>query len=359
MLVAPGNAPSPLDGIRREAQRSIFRARNGIKLLTRSSPPQVGASPHKVVWRRGKARLLHYRSGQTTRRPPLLIVFSIVSRAYIFDLRPGHSFIEEMLNAGFDVFLLDWGEADAVDSHNDFELYVDNYMPRALERMLEVAEADEMDVVGYCFGGVLTLLTAAGHPELPIRNLVVMATPIDLGHLEGMVTALERGQLDVDDVLDETGNVSAESVYRGFSSLRPTADIFKYATLWEKLWNDDFIEGYQAMAGWIGDQVPLPGAIAREMAELLMRRNLLAIGEFPVGNRTVHLADITSPLLNVMAEHDHMVLPAASKGLGALVGSDDITDLLIPAGHIGLIAGRDAKRITIPSVVEWLNAHNP
>jgi polyhydroxyalkanoate synthase subunit PhaC len=358
----PGpSAPSetPLGEIRREAQRSIFRARNGIKLLTRSSPPQVGATPHRVVWRRGKARLLHYTSDQTTGRPPLLIVFSIVSRAYIFDLRPGHSFVENMLDAGFDVFMLDWGEADAVDSHNDFELYVDNYMPRAFERVLEVAEADEVDVVGYCFGGMLTLLAAAGHSELPIRNLVTMATPIDLSHLEGMITALERGQLEVADVLDETGNVSAESVYRGFSSLRPTADIFKYATLWEKLWNDDFVEGYQAMAGWIGDQVPLPGAIACEMAELLLRRNVLATGEFPIGNRTVRLADITCPLLNVMAEHDHMVLPAASEGLGALVGSDDVTQRLIPAGHIGLIAGRDAARITIPNVVDWLNARDP
>jgi hypothetical protein len=52
------SAGSALDGVRREAQRSIFRARNGIKLLTKSSPPQVGASPHDVVWRRGKARLL-------------------------------------------------------------------------------------------------------------------------------------------------------------------------------------------------------------------------------------------------------------------------------------------------------------
>jgi polyhydroxyalkanoate synthase len=349
------SAPARLDGLRREAQRSLFRARNGIKVLAGTGRPEVGASPKQVVWRRGKARLLRYDSDKRTRRPPLVIVFSIVSRAYILDLRPGHSFIEQLVDAGFDVFLLDWGEADAVDAGNDFALYVDNYMPRALERALEVAEADEIDVLGYCFGGVLSLLTAAGHPEIPIRNLGVMATPIDLTAVEGVIKALERGQLDVDDVLDETGNVPAAAVYRGFASLRPSADVFKYATLWERLWDDKFVEGYQAMAGWIGDQVPLPGAIAREMAELMLRRNLLASGEFPVGGRTIRLADISCPLLNVMAANDHMVPPHASEVLGDLVSSDDVTSVQIPAGHIGLVAGRDAARITLPRIMEWLN----
>jgi polyhydroxyalkanoate synthase subunit PhaC len=349
---------SRLQGVRREAQRSLFRARNGIKLVAGTGTPQVGASPHQVVWRRGKARLLHYASDKRTRKPPVVIVFSIVSRAYILDLRPGHSFIEQFLAEGFDVFLIDWGEADAVDSGNDLELYVDNYMPRALERAMEVSGSDEIDVLGYCFGGVLSVLTAAGHPEIPIRNLAVMATPIDFGAVEGVITALARGQMEVEDVLDETGNVPAEAVYRGFSSLRPTADIFKYAMLWERLWNDEFVEGYQAMAGWIADQVPMPGAVARQLADLMLRRNLLASGEVPLGGRTVRLADITCPVLNVMAENDHMVPPESSESLIGLVGSEDASELRIPAGHIGLVAGRDAKKVTIPQIVEWLNARS-
>ncbi len=357
MEASTSNESSRLDGIRREAQRSLFRARNGIKVL-RGKRPEVGVTPHQVVWRRGKARLLHYESDKRTRRPPLVIVFSIVSRAYILDLRPGHSFIEQMLDEGLDVFLLDWGECDAVDSGNDFELYVDRYLPLALERALEVSAAEELDVLGYCFGGVLSLLATAGHPEIPIRNLVVMATPIDLSAIEGLIKALDRGQINIEDVLDETGNIPPDAVTGSFTLLRPTADIFKYATLWERLWHDEFVEGYQAMAGWVSDQVPMPGAIAREMVEIMLRRNALAGGEFPLAGRTVRLADITCPVLNVVAENDHIVPPAASERLGALLGTDDFTELRIPAGHIGLAAGRDAAKITVPGIVEWLNARS-
>lgn len=355
MEASASTAGSRLEGIRREAQRSLFRARNGIKVLSGSGRPDVGVSPKQVVWRRGKAKLFRYASDKRTRRPPVVIVFSIVSRAYILDLRPGQSFIEQLLDNGFDVFLLDWGEADGVDAGNDFSLYVDNYLVRALERALEVSESDELDVLGYCFGGVLSLLGVAGHRELPVRNLVVMATPVDLRAVEGVIKAFDRGQLEVADLLDENGNVPADAVYRGFASLRPTADIFKYATLWERLWNDEFVESYQAMAGWIGDQVPMPGAIAHEMVELMLRRNLLARGEFPLSGRTVRFSDITCPLLNVMAENDHMVPPESSEVLAGLVGSSDVTDLRIPAGHIGVAAGRDASRITVPRIMEWLN----
>lgn len=354
-------APAPnelLDSLRREAQRSLFRARNGIKLAAGTSKPQVGVTPKQVVWARGKAELWRYESENRTRRPPVVIVWSIVSRSYILDLRAGHSFVEQLLDAGMDVYLLDWGEADHVDSANTLETYVDNYMPRALARAAEVSDTDTVDILGYCFGGSMSLMCLAGHADLPVSNLVVMAAPVDMSQIEGVIRALERGDMDIDDLLDEDGNVPADSVYRGFSSLRPTADIKNYANLWERLWNDEFVEGYQAMAHWIRDQTPLPGGVARQMADLLLRRNLLLTGEIPLGRRTVRLRDITCPVLNVIAEHDHMVPPAASEPLGGLVGSDDFTDIHISAGHIGLAAGRDAAKKTLPRIIEWLNARS-
>jgi polyhydroxyalkanoate synthase subunit PhaC len=351
-------ATAPLEGLRREAQRSLWRARNGIKVLTGTVRPQVGASPKHVVWTRGKATLARYESDKRTRRPPVVIVWSIVSRSYILDLIPGRSFISQLLDAGVDVFLLDWGVPDEVDAGNTLELYVDNYMPRALDRALEVAETDGLDLLGYCAGGALSVLFLAGHAEAPVRNLVVMATPIDFQQFEGLVKALERGQLEVDDVIDDTGNIPPDVVYRAFASLRPTADVFKYANLWERLWNDEFVESYEAMAQWIRDQTPLPGAVARQFADLLLRRNLLASGEFPLGRRKVKVADVGCPLLNVIAEQDHMVPPASSEVLTELVGSEDVTELRIPAGHIGLAAGRDAAKITVPGIVEWLKARS-
>ena len=160
-----------LDSLRRDAQRSFFRARNGIKYVAGVGKPEVGITPSETVWTREKARLMRYHSDKRTRRPPLVIVWSIVGRSYILDLRPGYSFVEQLLDAGIDVFMLDWGAADAVDASNTLETYSDGYLPDALNAAMEASGEPEVDVLGYCFGGTLCVLTVAGNPDLPVRDL--------------------------------------------------------------------------------------------------------------------------------------------------------------------------------------------
>ena len=168
-----------LDRVRRDVDRNARRARNGVKLVAGIDRPKLGQTPKDVVWARDRVELWHYRADGPRRSPPLLIVFSLVSRSYVLDLRPGNSFIEHLLSAGFDVFMLDWGTPDERDADNSLEDYVDDYIPAAIDRVLDVTGADELNLLGYCFGGVLTLLHAAHHPDAPLRSLTTMATPVD------------------------------------------------------------------------------------------------------------------------------------------------------------------------------------
>jgi poly[(R)-3-hydroxyalkanoate] polymerase subunit PhaC len=320
--------------------------------------PEVGLSPHHVIWERGKAQLWRYGSDQRARLHPLVIVFSIVGRSYVLDLRPGNSFVGRLLGAGADVFLVDFGVPDEVDAGNTLETYVDNYLPRALQ--VAAAEAGtEIDVLGYCFGGVLTALCLAAHPELPIRKASVMATPIDFSGWGGLLGLFARGRLQVAEILDETGNVPPEAVYRMFRGFKPTSDIGTYATLWEQLWNDDFLDGFQAMNQWLRDQVPFPGACAEQCVELLLRRNALAQDDVRLGGRRVSLSDIHQPLLVVSAEHDHIVPPRSATPICTLVGSEIVDQLSIPAGHVGLVTSRHSVKSTLPGILEWLDRPTP
>lgn len=344
-----------VEGLRKDAERSLFRARNGIKFATGISRPKVGLSPRHAVWRRDRVTLWRYDSDRRVGRP-LLICFSIMGRPYVLDLRPGNSFVERLRDAGFDVFLLDFGVPDDLDATNTLETYVDDYLPRAVRAAAKAAGSEDVDVLGYCFGGVLATLATAADPDLPVADLAVMATPIDFSGMTGVIQALTQGRLEIAEILDHTGNVPAEAVHRMFRSLKPTAGISAYATLWEKMWNDEFVDGFQAMSQWARDQVPFPGATAEQGLELLLRRNVLMTGEVELGGRQVALVDITCPVLVILAEHDHIVTPAAGRPLVDLVGSDDVTELCIPAGHIGLATGRQAAQTTIPELTAWLTS---
>ena len=287
-----------------------------------------------------------------------MIVHSLVSRSYVLDLYPGNSAVEFLLRDGLDVFLLDWGVPDEADAGNTLEYYVDDGIPAAVAAACEAAGTEDVNLLGYCFGGVLSLLAAARHPELPIRNLALMATPVDYTQMETITALIRDGRLDPDDVVEPTGNVPPDVIENGFKLLKPTAEITQYATLWENLWNDEFMEGYQAMGGWARDHIPFPGAAFAQTVEGLVRPNGLVEGTFELGGEKVDLKAITRPVLNIMAERDHIVPLAAAEPLLDLVGSKEKEELRLAAGHAGLVAGRKAAKVTLPGIAGWFKEHS-
>jgi polyhydroxyalkanoate synthase len=354
------NAASAIERVRREVERNALRTRNGIKLAAGSVLDRrlgVGLSPKQVVWRRGRAELWRYYNGAVTLGVPVLIVFSLISRSYILDLSPGNSFVECLVDAGFDVYLLDWGVPDERDAQNRFEDYVDDYIPAALQRIRERSGSNTVNLLGYCLGGNLALLHAAHHPTSPLRSLTAMATPVDFRHVGPLADVFVSSGLEVDTVLDDNGNVPASVVQRAFRVLTPTADATRYAALWERLWSDEYVTAYQAMTQWVGDHIPYPGAAARETVDMLVRDNGMVTDQLRVGDDEVHLSDIRLPFLTVLANHDHIVPPEAAERLIDLVGSADKQELRLDAGHIGLVVGRTAARTTVPKVIEFLRRH--
>ena len=358
--------PADLVGrVRRDVGRNLLRARNGVKYVTGIDKPQVGRTPKDVVWRREKAELWHYRtedggsgdgSSDVTTRTPVLIVMSLISRSYILDLYPGASFVAALRDAGLDVYMLDWGIPDERDAANGLEHYVDDLLPAAVEAVLADAGTESLHVIGYCYGGLLSLLLGAAHPDLPVASLITMATPVDPSGMGLFGRMMDR--MDPADLVDETGNVPPEVIRNAFRVLKPTADLTQYAVLWEKLWDDKQMEAFQVMGQWTRDHIPFPGKAFRETVEV-MRGGGLMSGTVQLGDRRVSLRDLTWPLLNVIAGKDHIVPSDAAEPVCSLVGSAEAETLELPAGHVGLVMGRAAATTTLPGIVGWLQDHTP
>ncbi|HVN11510.1 MAG TPA: alpha/beta fold hydrolase [Kineosporiaceae bacterium] len=344
---------SIIHGVRGEVERTALRARNGIKMAIGVSRPDVGRTPKDVVWSSGRAELWHYHNDDVRYSPPLLVIPSLVSRSYILDLTPGNSFIEQLVGAGLDVYMLDWGVADERDAANRFEDYVDLAIPAAIRRVRRRSGADGVNLLGYCLGGVLTLLHAAHHPSSPLRSLTVVACPVDFRRLGPLGDIFGTTDLEVDAVLGDDGNIPPRVVLRGFRSLAPMGEITANVNLLDRLWSDEYVAAHQAMTGWATDHVPFPGATARQMAQML-RDNALVTGRMELGGDRVSLADIEVPFLSVLGTRDHIIPEPASAPVLELIGSADKHELRLDGGHVGLIVGRTAQRTTIPTLVEFL-----
>ena len=70
----------------------------------------TGTTPRDVVWTRNKTTLYRYRPlAPREHATPVLLVYALINRPYILDLRPENSFVRHLLRHGYDVFMLDWG----------------------------------------------------------------------------------------------------------------------------------------------------------------------------------------------------------------------------------------------------------
>jgi polyhydroxyalkanoate synthase len=344
--------------VKREVSRSVLRARNGIRYV--SAPANVGRTPKDVVWKRDRAELWRYRSDVPVRyAQPLVFVHSLVSKSYILDLRPGNSTVEFFLGQGLDVFLVDWGEPDERDADNDVGTYVDEYLPRAIRAVQRETGCDEVTLVGYCLGGIFASLYAAGRDDAPVRNLILLATPIDYSKMGIMVAPIVSGRLNPEELIDETGNVPADALYTGFYMQAPTKEIGLYASLLENLWNDEFVDGYQAMAQWSREHVPFPGAAARQIVDEFVRKNVLMTGRMELEGREIDFTNIRGRVLNAFAEKDNVVPVAAVEPGSRVVGHPERRDeLRLGGGHVTFATGSRALKQTLPAIMEWVAAHS-
>src|SRR5215472_12225732 len=106
----------------------------------------IAQTPKELVWALNKAKLYRYTPvvPAEKRHPvPLLLVFALMNRPYILDLRRGHSFVEFMVAQGYDLYLLDWGAPGPEDKNLKFDDYTLDYMPRAIRKLKAIAGSQE------------------------------------------------------------------------------------------------------------------------------------------------------------------------------------------------------------------------
>lgn len=343
--------------LRTELERTTGRVRNGVRLATGqiTSPPKA-VTPHDVVWRSGRARLLHYRNENVRYATPLLLIYSLANRAYVYDLAPGNSFVERLRDEGVDVYLLDWGVPDERDATNTLHTYAVEGIGSAIRAVARESGHHEVNLYGYCLGGLLAMLGCAARPDWPVRSLMTAAVPFDMSKMfPGPTGMIRDGAVNVEDFIDETGNVPGSLVEQSFTTLSPLNTVSKYANLIEGLWSEEFLQAHQLMTGWGEDHVPMAGATMREIAEKFVVSDTFATqGTIEIGGRQVRLSDITVPYRSFVATGDYIVPPEASANAPKLVGSADSAEVRVPGGHIGLMVGRQAHKRSVPMLIDFI-----
>ncbi|MEW6642375.1 MAG: alpha/beta fold hydrolase [Pseudomonadota bacterium] len=341
--------------IQQEIQRAIQRSIKGVEYFN-SSAPVLGSTPKDVLASRGTMNLYHYRPlADEIYRVPLLIVMATTNRGYILDMVPGQSLVEFLLKRGFDVYMLDWSAPRPDEKNLRMEDYVLDFIPDCVRRVQEDSGVEDVNIVGYCFGGVLSLLYASIFQQGPLKSLVCFTTPIDFRQMTLFQNFSDRRYFDVDQLVDGVGNVPPELILSSFEMLRPASRAIGQVQLWENIWNDEYVKSYRMFDRWATDTLPLAGEYFRQITKDLMWSNKLYEGTMTVGGHAADLSRIKVPLLHAVAEHDHIVPYDAARHLIAMIGSADKEEVILKGGHVSLVAGANAIKRLWPKLDSWLS----
>lgn len=266
--------------------------------------------------------------------------------------------VEYLVQQGHDVYMLDWGEIAEEDKELGIEEVVFKILPRAIDEILDLSQAEQINLNGFCLGGVITNCYLGLNPDAPVKNYISIVTPVDFDQGGLFKVWLGRDEFPVELIVERFGGIPPQLMGVGFKMLRPTGDAQAYAGLWNNLTKKEYITIFKAMNHWANDFVGMPGRFFMQLQKECYHDNKILKGELRLKGRRVDLKHIRQPMFVAAASKDHIVPPLAAEALMQAVSSTDKEYVELPGGHISVFSGRQANKVLWPRLHDWVMARS-
>ncbi|MBJ8345083.1 alpha/beta hydrolase [Antrihabitans sp. YC2-6] len=325
----------------------------GLEPYTPAPSTVLSDEPHRLLRR--------YGDPETRVGTPVLMVPPLAAPATCFDLRPGQSLAEFLLDSGRTPYLLDYGTISYADRRLGFEEWFDDIIPGAIRQVSADNNGEPVDVVAWCLGGTMTLMTAAAHNDLPIRSIVTVATPIDYGKLPNLAPirrfARLTGGFEGTLLSRLAGSIPSPVVQASFRATAIEREIKKPWFIASNLHQTEKLVQMEAIERFMGMMPAYPGRLYGQLWGRIMVRNDLAKGRLKLGDRTIDFSNIDVPVLAVAGTGDAITsVESARKIVEILSGAPTVQFEEVPGSHLGVLAGPAAKDTTWPHIDKFLAA---
>lgn len=298
-----------------------------------------------AIWQEGGSRLLDYGGDG----PVVLFVPSLVNRAHVLDLAPGHSMLRWLAAHGVHPLLLDWGWPGEAERRFTMTDYVAGRMERAM-----AAAGPGAVLAGYCMGGTLAVAVAQRRPDL-VRALALLAAPWDF-HAPDPTQAMQAaGMLPlIEPALAFNHTMPVDLLQVLFAMLDPWGVADKYRSFARLDPASERATLFVALEDWLNDGVPLAAPVARECLAGWYGANAPARGEWRIAGLPVDPTALRLPTFVAAPGRDRIVPPESARPLAGLIEGAVLHEPA--AGHIGMAAGHTAERVLWQPFREWVTA---
>lgn len=317
-----------------------IRLKYGAEFIGDPEKISVGLTPRTLVYSEVSKKLYLYK-GVMEKNKPLLLVYSLINRPYIFDLRPKRSMIEYLTNNGFDVYLLDWGDPQPEDIHSDLNELINGTLNRVVNFISKKHSQNKIDMLGYCMGGTFASLYTAIYPD-KINNLTLLTTP--LSKSEGGLLQKIGEKLNIRKALGSNGLISGRELKMFFNSVKPAGLIKKERDFWANNQEDKFLENFLPVEKWSNDTPNVPAKVLSEFIDICFNHDL-SKETISIGNKVADFKNIKSNVFSIAAEHDWIIAKSAITTVKDVMPNANHETYLLAGGHIGLVIGKPALEI--------------
>jgi polyhydroxyalkanoate synthase len=331
--------------------------RGGLADLRRTPAAIIEESPQCTVYR-------YLVPDETAcRELPVLLVPPLAAPTLCFDLRRGCSLAEHLLALGHPTYLLEYGEIGFSDRELGLEHWIDDVLPTAIRRVSQDSGGAPVQLVGWCLGGIMSLLSIAGHSSLPVNAVAMVASPFDFTRVRLLAPIRPVANLTNGFVLSALyralGGAPAPLVKRGYQLSSLDKYLTKPLAILTHLDDRDFLSQIEAVDRFVANMHAYPGRTFGQLYHRFFRVNDLADGVLELDDhRTIDLADVKVPVLSVAGTSDTLAPRPAVHAVGDLLRNAAEVRLEIgPGGHLGVLTGRSAKQTTWTYIDEFLGRH--
>lgn len=303
---------------------------------------------------------------QRNRHPiPLILVPPLGVTTETFDLMPQRSLVRYMAACGFKTYLIDWGEPNKKHAHLGLVDYADDMFSTAISAVREHSGSQQVSLMGWCMGGLLSLMHQGLNKDPDIRNIVTVASPINLrggGIVAGAAQALNAPVKLVrkysDFRLDKLNPAHMHApgwlTTLTFKLTDPVGSVTTYWDLVTRLWDREFVVAHSTTANYLNNMLLYPGGVIRDITIKVAVDNDLASGRIVLGDRVAELNRIDSNLMVFAGETDILVKPPIAEKIMDVVACEDKTFKVVSGGHMGVILGSKAADTVWATTAKWL-----
>ncbi|TDG13539.1 alpha/beta fold hydrolase [Seongchinamella unica] len=300
---------------------------------------------------------------------PLVLVPPLGVTTETFDLMPQRSLVRYMVARGFKVYLLDWGKPKKEHARLGILDYCDDMMGTALEKIRRHSGSKDLSLMGWCMGGLLCLFYQGINRDRHIRNIVTVASPIDVETGKGVIARVAGVAQALDGPAQLVSNYSnlrlntldparlslpdwATTIV--FKMTDPIGSVTTYWDLVTRLWDREFVESHSTTSDYLNNMLRYPGGVLQDMAGGVVMENQIAGGKVKIRDKVAEIDRIDCNLLAFAGESDNLVPAEVAERSVELVASRDKEFRVAPGGHMGVIIGSKAPGAVWAESADWL-----